>query len=63
MAVRHISQFAPHEITSEAFKESLSRTIDSLSRAVQAQVPTFALFCADPTFDIFVSDRVRKSRT
>ncbi len=37
-AIRHISQFAPHEITTEGFKESLHRTIDALTRAAVAQV-------------------------
>ena len=36
--IRHVSQFAPHEIPTEGFKESLHRTIDALTRAAVAQV-------------------------
>jgi hypothetical protein len=37
-AIRPISQFAAHEITTDGFKESLHRTIETLYRAIQTQV-------------------------
>ena len=36
--VRTITQFAAHEIASEAFRDTLARTVDNLTRAVGQQV-------------------------
>ena len=40
---RTLTQFAPHEIASEAFKDTLARTVEHLTRAVSVQV------CRDST--------------